>query len=276
MGADRSISANQLGPVSAVRRPSWLQPRNGPISWSGTSNPDPWGTPEIVWLPSGIGASDALQGGHKPEKARPRSDAPGARGARQGGLRKASAGDGSGERCERRDERRERDVEDDFRVSHERFALRLTRIDVPRRTELSSLPEARMVPSGLNAIVYTASVCPRRGSPSAPPVATSQRRTVRSSLTDAMSWPSGLKATPRTARVWPRSGGTANLPVSKSQIRTVPSPFPDAIRLPAVLVATDETHDGPRAADRSLHVPRGPTGECLRPRRRPRSHCPPG
>ena len=65
------------------------------------------------------------------------------------------------------------------------------------RTVLSPLPEAMRLPSGLNATLDTAPVCPVSGWPTGWPVAASQTRTVLSSLPEAIRLPSGLNATLR-------------------------------------------------------------------------------
>ena len=69
-------------------------------------------------------------------------------------------------------------------------------------TVLSKEAEASVPPSGLNATLYTASVCPARGSPSRVRVLASQRMTVLSSEAEASVPPSGLNATlPHGVRV---------------------------------------------------------------------------
>ena len=109
------------------------------------------------------------------------------------------------------------------------------------RTVPSSLPLARVLPSGLNATEQTASVWPVSGLPIGWPVATSHNRTVPSSLPLARVLPSGLNATETTLPVWPVSGLPIWRPVATSHSRTVPSALPLARVLPSGLNATELT-----------------------------------
>src|SRR5262245_11531345 len=63
------------------------------------------------------------------------------------------------------------------------------------RIFMSALPEASVLPSGLNATQLTASVCPVNFATSLPD-ATSHSRIVLSAPHEAIVLPSGLKATP--------------------------------------------------------------------------------
>jgi hypothetical protein len=86
------------------------------------------------------------------------------------------------------------------------------------RIVLSALPEARRLPSGLNASLDTSSVCPWSGERRVWPVSTSHSLTVRSALPDAIVLPSGLKATADIRAVWPLRGcpTTCPLPIPKA------------------------------------------------------------
>jgi hypothetical protein len=73
---------------------------------------------------------------------------------------------------------------------------------------LSVLPEARILPSGLNATEVTEPAAPVRGWPMGLPVAASHSLIVPSALPEARSFPSGLNATELTepaapVRGWP-------------------------------------------------------------------------
>src|SRR5437588_6575534 len=98
-------------------------------------------------------------------------------------------------------------------------------------TVLSSLPEARRLPSGDHATVCTLPPCARWVKTFVPLVA-SQTCTVLSSPPDAIRVPSGDHATAATGRLCPRYVKRW-LPVAASQICTVPSLPVDAIRLPS-------------------------------------------
>src|SRR5450759_2324333 len=74
------------------------------------------------------------------------------------------------------------------------------------RIVLSPLPEARILPLGLKATLFTTSVWPVRGRPSCRWVVTLHSRTVLSKLPEASVLPSGLKATLDTTSVWPVRG----------------------------------------------------------------------
>ena len=65
-------------------------------------------------------------------------------------------------------------------------------------TVWSRLPDASVLPSGLNATANTESVRPVSGLPSWRCVATSHNRIVPSALPDASVLPSGLNATSNT------------------------------------------------------------------------------
>ena len=66
------------------------------------------------------------------------------------------------------------------------------------------------LPSGENATVFTASVCPRKGSPMGFPVAASHSRKVWSSEPETMRLPSGEKAALKTPPVCPWSVPTSS------------------------------------------------------------------
>ena len=91
------------------------------------------------------------------------------------------------------------------------------------RTVPSSLPVARVLPSGLNATDQTAPACAVRGLPIWRWVATSHNRTVPSSLPVARVLPSGLNATDQTSRVCPVRGLPIWRWVATSHSRTVVS-----------------------------------------------------
>ena len=97
------------------------------------------------------------------------------------------------------------------------------------RTVLSSLPEARVCPSGLNATDQIISSWPRRRRSLGLPLAKSHSRTVRSAmLLEARDLPSELKATVLTTNSWYRIWGLPGLAGSHS--RTVPSRLLEASR----------------------------------------------
>src|SRR5947209_6874510 len=78
-----------------------------------------------------------------------------------------------------------------------------------RMMVLSKLPEANVLPSGLNVTLVTISVWPVRGEPicfGEAGLATSHRMMDWSALPDARVLPSGLKATLYTVLVWPWRG----------------------------------------------------------------------
>ena len=89
------------------------------------------------------------------------------------------------------------------------------------RTVLSLLAEASRCPSGLNATLFTRSVCPVSGCADGWPVSAFHNRTVSSQLAEASRCPSGLNATPTHALVCPVSGVPRGWPVSASHNRTV-------------------------------------------------------
>nr|VFK18689.1 MAG: hypothetical protein BECKLFY1418C_GA0070996_10471 [Candidatus Kentron sp. LFY] len=104
-------------------------------------------------------------------------------------------------------------------------------------------PEARRLPSGLNATDQTESVCPSKTRISAP-LDTSQTRTVLSTPPEARRLPSGLNSTDQTEPVCPlriEIGTPISAPLPTSQTRTVPSSPPEARRLPSGLNATEFT-----------------------------------
>ena len=139
------------------------------------------------------------------------------------------------------------------------------------RTVLSALPEARRVPSGLNATLDTASVWPVSGWPMGWPVAASHSRTVLSSLPEAMRVPSGLNATLVTASVWPVSGWPMGWPVAASHSRTVvvAAAGGDARAVGAERHAAHRVRvAGQRLADRLGRWPRPTAAPCCRRCRR--------
>src|SRR5437762_3500941 len=76
---------------------------------------------------------------------------------------------------------------------------------------LSALPEARVLPSGLKATLFTLSLWPMRGEPicvGEAGLATSHRITVLSTLPEAniLALAIGLKATLFTPSLWPMRG----------------------------------------------------------------------
>src|SRR5713226_263409 len=75
------------------------------------------------------------------------------------------------------------------------------------RKLLSSLPEARRLPSGLNATDQTPRAWPRRTVGSASGVPSSHSRMVVSPLPEARHLPSGLNATDEIPPAWPRRTG---------------------------------------------------------------------
>src|SRR5262249_6320382 len=109
-------------------------------------------------------------------------------------------------------------------------------------TVLSQLPEARLLPSGLNDTDSTPSACPARVIRSFP-AATSHSLIVWSPPPEARVLPSGLNAMVATA-FFPFPGSAArSVPVSGSQSLIVPSnsPLADARVLPSGLYATEFT-----------------------------------
>src|SRR6266404_997204 len=100
---------------------------------------------------------------------------------------------------------------------------------------LSRLPLTIPSPSGVNATLYTLSLCPLRRSISWP-VATSHMRTVLSREPAATRRPSGEIATlvtPESAVSVSRSARSLLLPSCISQMRVVRSPEPDIIKRPS-------------------------------------------
>ena len=104
---------------------------------------------------------------------------------------------------------------------------------------LSQLPEANVLPSGLNATEVTRIECPASVNMHLP-VAASQSLTVLSSLPEARCFPSGLNATEVTRSECPASV-PMHLPVAASQSLTVLSSLPEARRFPSGLNATEVT-----------------------------------
>lgn len=94
----------------------------------------------------------------------------------------------------------------------------------------STLPEARILPSGENATVTTESECPVRMR-STRPLITSQSITLRSELPEASVRPSGVNLTEKTSPECPLK--VCNLRHSTSQNLTVLSLPPEATKRPS-------------------------------------------
>src|SRR5947209_1480080 len=106
------------------------------------------------------------------------------------------------------------------------------------RTAVSALPDIICCPSGLNATLFTLSVCPVNGCPICLRVPASHNRRVLSELPDTIHFPSGLNATLVTVAVGPVSRSPICLPLLASHIRRLLSAPPETIRCPSGLNAT--------------------------------------